>query len=320
MKILKAATLSAFLAFSGCNRPVQVRNQIHQPETNMDLSQLFDKSSNAMIVSFGEYHALNKAIYDSLDYRLESERFYRDIIPGMVSLGFHDLVIEGLFSDVSVDDLSYFARHGSAKPGSLLEYNLREFPDPNIMQLMQACRNYNINVHPGGISSVSYFLRAHAELVSSNNDDDARAAALYYLGIMEIETITDNIKAELDSIASLGRKVMSFSGIRHNNCDSRREVIYDNIFEALTDERREVAVSFGESLFRKYNEGYLEVDIISPETLGTVEVNGVIEPIITERIPYEYILLSTVAHGRGLIRNNSDNENRLLIILNSTRN
>lgn len=320
MNFLKAAALSAFLSLSNCSHNIQHPRNIMQESRGMDLSQLFDKISDAQIVSFGEYHALDKSVYPFLDYQLETERFYKDIIPEMASNGFRDLVIEGLFSDISRDDLDYFRRNGIARRDSLLEYNLNEFPDPNILNMMKKCRDYDIAIHPGGISSTQFLSRIQLELESTNDRDAARAAALYYLNQLEVEIITENMKNQIELIAEQGKKVMSFSGIRHNNCNKDREPIYDEVFEAMTDERRELNVSFGSDLYSKYNRQYLEVDLIAPETLGSIEVNGRTERIVQERIPIEYMLLVASSRGRGIIRSQPDTENRLLIIFNETRN
>lgn len=317
-KIRKIA-LSALFYLTSCSH-VNSPQSPRQEYFDMDMQPIFDYAKDAQIVSFGEYHALDKRLYPYITHQLESERFYRNILPGMANLGYLDIVIEGLFSDIPQRDLDYFMESGQAKRGSLLEFNLHEFPDPNVMQFFRACRHHGINMHPGGISSVDYLTRRQLELISSNEDNAEMAAALYELNITEIETITENMKNEIEILASDGNRVISFSGIRHNNCNPDREAIYDEVFEALTDERRKISVSFGSELYERYSKRYLEVDLIAPETLDTIEVNGRIERIVNEMVPYEYIILSIVSRGHGLIRYNGETENRLLTIFNLSRN
>ncbi len=319
MSIVRYYLCTAVLYLSGCGNPPRPSHP-EQQYTEMDMQPILDRAKNAQIVSFGEYHALEKRLYPYITHELESQRLTEDILPGMSSLGFTDIVIEGLFSDVNQEEIEYFMQNGRARRNSLLEFNLGEFPDPNIMQLMSAFRRYGFEIHAGGISSEQYLSRMQVELASKNNDDPTIAAALYELNITEIETITENMKSTIDSLASEGRRVISFSGIKHNNCDPRREVLYDEVFEALTDERREISVSFGSGLYQKYGNNYLEVDLVAPETLDTIEVNGAMERIVNEMVPYEYILLSIVSRGHGLIRYQGETENRILTIFNLSRN
>src|SRR3989338_1861797 len=222
MKKLGNILLPALLA--SCSHPQSIPRQ-EQQYSEMDLNPLFKKAEDANIVSFGTYHLLERRLFPYINHELETQRFYEDILPEMSRLGFKDLVLESLFIDIPQSEIDSFMSHVRTNIDSLLEFNLRESPDPNIEKIMEACRRLGINVHPAGIASGDYLLRRQSE--SHQSDDATRAAAIYELNLTEIETITENLKNKIDFLASEGNKVISLSGIKHNNCNKNREVLYD---------------------------------------------------------------------------------------------
>ncbi len=238
MPLMLAAALSSACAnrpqAQPANRPIrsEAATALNYPrfkqfsgpgEAVKELVEVFDPQ----IISFGEFH--NEV---GGDFRSTSLRFGQDILPGLRTSGFTDLVLE-------------FAPDNEAALIELVQLSHgKEVNAQNTPIVFRAAQGEDAT----GILSI---YRNAPKLNLYGCNVDLQAEGIAWTPEKRGQMIGQRARMIADSLLADGRQVITYTGIYHND---------------IAPYKGDEQVSFGRHFSRKYS--YLEIDLIIPEMMG----------------------------------------------------
>lgn len=212
------------------------------PQKNSPLEKIIEnilKTYSPKVIAFGEIHfdceikANKKAtVKSTLEY------FAEKVLPKLKKYGYKDLVLEFLLDDRRVEDeLNYYRETGSLnkeKTPILLKMTeickLRGFK-----KLLSTARKLGIKLHSGGPTI--------KELKDPEIQKEIHDTTKW--GPKSSQLTTENLREKITELIQQGKKVVSYSGLWHNDIDP------------FVPES-----SFGDEFRQQLGDGYIEVDLM----------------------------------------------------------
>ncbi|MFA6170744.1 MAG: hypothetical protein WCW67_06040 [Candidatus Margulisiibacteriota bacterium] len=215
---------------------------------NSDPAQVLQRSLrtiNPQLISFGELH------WDCASNSSPTLKMFAvDLLPILANYGVTDLVLEHLTQDQAVEDeLNLFY----STPGLMINANTtprlfsfcRLCSFSGLQDLLNKAKMLGIRVHAGGPST--------SDLNRSDIIAEGKSAGLRPL---TVRLYGDRLDDKVAPLIAKGRKVATYSGIRHNDVD-----------------RTTAQGSLGRKYDRLLNHRYLEIDLIDRNRLQNLLSN-----------------------------------------------
>jgi hypothetical protein len=211
------------------------------------------------IIAFGEIHPFVGDPKNTL------EVFTAEILPQLAESGITELIVEQIFSDPQVEeDLAKFYETGAlnSEDTPALYSNLTQYHDSeDLIDLLLKARELGVRVHPGGVSFETAEETVFQPDFTDREDLHARARA----------EITRNILERATQLVVRGKRIAIYSGLSHNDIHPTRSQVARNL-------------NFGRALAERVGDGYYEVDLVLPYSLGMEEVSSQVRVENTERM------------------------------------